>query len=95
VGGRAPLMTPQGLERGGEMSPETPIVSEASPQGSGEIEFAVCAFERLTCCQSFLGPLWWAYKRVGCRILPPVEYLGYFGTQQVSCFSIPSLNNYK
>jgi hypothetical protein len=30
-GGRAPLMTPRGLGRGGETSPETPIVPEASP----------------------------------------------------------------
>jgi hypothetical protein len=37
------LMTPQGLGRGREMSPKTPIVPEASPQGLGEIEFAVCA----------------------------------------------------
>jgi hypothetical protein len=50
VGGRAPLMTPQGLGRGGEISPETPIVPEASSQGLGEIEFAVCTFERLTRC---------------------------------------------
>jgi hypothetical protein len=42
-GCRASLMTPRGLGQGGEMSPETPIVPEASPQGSGEIEFAVCA----------------------------------------------------
>jgi hypothetical protein len=42
----------------------------------------VCSshFERLTCCQCFLGALWWAYKRVGCRILPPVGYLRYFDT---------------
>jgi hypothetical protein len=43
VGGRVPLMTPRGLGRDGEMSPETPIVSEASPQGSDEIEFVVHA----------------------------------------------------
>jgi hypothetical protein len=30
-----------GLGRGGEMSNETPIVPEVSPQGSGEIEFIV------------------------------------------------------
>jgi hypothetical protein len=41
-GGRAPLMTPRELERDREMLPETPIVPEASPQGSGEIELAVC-----------------------------------------------------
>jgi hypothetical protein len=40
---RAFFMTSRGLRRGGEMSPETPIVPEASPQGSGEIEFVVCA----------------------------------------------------
>jgi hypothetical protein len=43
TGGRALLMTPQGLGLGREMSPETPIVPEASPQGSGVIEFVVCA----------------------------------------------------
>jgi hypothetical protein len=43
AGGRALLMTPQGLGRGEEMSHEMPIVPEASPQGSGEIEFVVCA----------------------------------------------------
>jgi hypothetical protein len=32
----------RGLRRGGEMLPETPIILEASPQGSGEIEFVVC-----------------------------------------------------
>jgi hypothetical protein len=31
-----------GLGRGGEISPKTSIVPEASPQGSGEIEFVVC-----------------------------------------------------
>jgi hypothetical protein len=41
-GGQAPLITPQGLRRGGEFSLETPIVPKASPQGSSEIEFAVC-----------------------------------------------------
>jgi hypothetical protein len=35
-------MMPLGLERGGERLPETPIVLGASPQGSGEIELAVC-----------------------------------------------------
>jgi hypothetical protein len=34
-------MTPRGLGRDEEMSPETPIVPEASSQGSGEIEFVV------------------------------------------------------
>jgi hypothetical protein len=81
VGGRVPLMTPQGLRRGGEISPEMPIVLEASSQGSGEIEFVVCAFERLTHYQCFLDPLWWAYKHAGCHILPPVGYLGYFDTR--------------
>jgi hypothetical protein len=38
AGGQAPLMMLRGLRRGGEMSPETPIVPEASPQGSGVIE---------------------------------------------------------
>jgi hypothetical protein len=33
-------MTLRGLERGGEMLPETPIMPEVSLQGSGEIEFA-------------------------------------------------------
>jgi hypothetical protein len=75
-------MTLRGLGRGGEISPEMPIVPEASPQGSDEIEFAVCALERLTCCQCFLGPLWWAYKRAGCYILPTVGYLRYFGIRQ-------------
>jgi hypothetical protein len=42
-GGRALLMIPQGLGRGKEMSPEMPIMPEASPHGSGEIEFVVCA----------------------------------------------------
>jgi hypothetical protein len=79
-GGQAPLMTPQGLGRGGEISPEMPIVPEASPQGSGEIEFAVSTFGRLTRYQCFLGPLWLAYKCAGCRILPPVGYLRYFDT---------------
>jgi hypothetical protein len=69
-----------GLGRGGEISPETPIVPEASPQGSGEIEFAVHAFERMTRCQCFLGPLRWASKHARCRILPPLGYLGYFDT---------------
>jgi hypothetical protein len=39
--GRVPLMTPRGLGRDREMSPDTPIVPEVSPQGSGEIEFVV------------------------------------------------------
>jgi hypothetical protein len=82
VGGRAPLMMLRGLGRGGEISPDMPIVPEASLQGSSEIEFAVYALERLTCCQCFLGPLWWAYKCAGCHILPTVGYLGYFGTRQ-------------
>jgi hypothetical protein len=43
VGGRALLMTLWGLGQCGEMSPETPIVPEASLQGSGEIEFVVRA----------------------------------------------------
>jgi hypothetical protein len=43
AGGRAPLMTPRGLGRGREMSPETPIVPEGSPRGSDEIEFVVRA----------------------------------------------------
>jgi hypothetical protein len=43
AGGRAPLTTPRGLGRSGEMSPETPIVPEAPPQGSGEIQFVVRA----------------------------------------------------
>jgi hypothetical protein len=43
AGGRALLMTPRGLERGGEISPELPIVPEPSSQDSGEIEFAVRA----------------------------------------------------
>jgi hypothetical protein len=37
------LMMPRGLKRGGEMSPEMPIMLKASPQGLGEIEFIVCA----------------------------------------------------
>jgi hypothetical protein len=60
TGGRAPLMTPQGLGRDGEVSPETRIVPEASPQGSSEIEFVVSRIEWLTCCQCFLGPRRWA-----------------------------------
>jgi hypothetical protein len=43
AGGQVPLMTPWGLGRDGEISPETPIVPEASPQGSSEIEFVVHA----------------------------------------------------
>jgi hypothetical protein len=45
LGGQALLMTPQGLGRDGEMSPEMPIAPEASPQGLGEIEFAVRALD--------------------------------------------------
>jgi hypothetical protein len=41
TGGQAPLMMPRGLGRDGEMSPKTPIVPEASLQGSGEIEFVI------------------------------------------------------
>jgi hypothetical protein len=37
------LMTPRGLGRGGEMSPDTLISSETSPQGSGGMEFFVRA----------------------------------------------------
>jgi hypothetical protein len=33
----------RGLRRDREKSPEMPIVPEASPQGSGEMEFVVCA----------------------------------------------------
>jgi hypothetical protein len=36
-------MTPRVLGRDEEMLPETHIVPEASPQGSGEIEFVVRA----------------------------------------------------
>jgi hypothetical protein len=43
AGGRALLMTLWGLGQCEEMSPETPIVPEASLQGSGEIEFVVRA----------------------------------------------------
>jgi hypothetical protein len=43
AGGRVLLMTPWGLGRGREMLPKTPIVPEAPPQGSGEIEFVVRA----------------------------------------------------
>jgi hypothetical protein len=42
-GGWAPLMMSRGLRRGGEMSPETPIMLEVSSHGSGKIEFAICA----------------------------------------------------
>jgi hypothetical protein len=41
-GGSSAFGDAMGLRRDGEMSPETPIVPEASPQGSGEIELAVC-----------------------------------------------------
>jgi hypothetical protein len=44
--------------------------------------FSLC-LERLTCCQCFLGPLWWAYKLAGCRILPSVGYPGYFYTRHI------------
>jgi hypothetical protein len=40
---RALLMTSQGLRRGGEMSPETLILPETSPQGSGGMEFVARA----------------------------------------------------
>jgi hypothetical protein len=43
VRGRALLTMSGGLGRGGEMSNETPIVPEVSPQGSDEIEFVVRA----------------------------------------------------
>jgi hypothetical protein len=43
AGGRALLMTSRGLGPGEEMSPEMPIVPEASLQGSSEIEFFVRA----------------------------------------------------
>jgi hypothetical protein len=43
TGGRELLMMPWGLRRGREMSLEMPIMPEASPQGSGEIVFAVRA----------------------------------------------------
>jgi hypothetical protein len=36
-------MTPRGLGQGGEMSPEALISPETSPQGSGGMEFVVCA----------------------------------------------------
>jgi hypothetical protein len=39
--GQALLMMSWGLERGGEVSPETSVVLEASPQGSGKIEFTI------------------------------------------------------
>jgi hypothetical protein len=54
--GRAPLMTPRWLGRNGEMSSEAPIVPEASPQGSGEIEFAVCTLSGWHAVSAFLGP---------------------------------------
>jgi hypothetical protein len=43
AGGRALPMTSPGLRQGGEMSPETPIMAKASPQGSSEIEFDIHA----------------------------------------------------
>jgi hypothetical protein len=43
TGGWALSMMSRGLGRGREMSPETPIMPEASPQGSGKIEFVVHA----------------------------------------------------
>jgi hypothetical protein len=42
-GGRVLSMTPRGLGRGGEMSPEAPISPKTSPQGSGRMEFVVRA----------------------------------------------------
>jgi hypothetical protein len=41
--GRALLMTPWGLGRGGGMSPKAPISPETSPQGSGRMEFVARA----------------------------------------------------
>jgi hypothetical protein len=49
-GGQAPLMTPRGLGRGREMSLETPIVPEASPQGSARDKVCRLRLERLTRC---------------------------------------------
>jgi hypothetical protein len=43
AGGRTLLMTPWGFGRGGEMSPEMPIMPEASPQSSDKTEFAIRA----------------------------------------------------
>jgi hypothetical protein len=56
VGGQAPLMMPRGLGRDGEMSPETPIVPEASPQGLGEIEFVVRALSGWHAVSAFWVP---------------------------------------
>jgi hypothetical protein len=42
-GGWALSMTPRGLGRGGEMSPEVPISPETSLQGSGRMEFVIRA----------------------------------------------------
>jgi hypothetical protein len=41
-GGSSAFDDAAGLKRDREMSPKTPIMPEASPQGSSEIELAVC-----------------------------------------------------
>jgi hypothetical protein len=93
-GGQALLMTPRGLGRGGEMTPEAPVSPETSPQCSGGMEFVICAASNWHAIRAFgestlLGPLWWGFNsRTGCRISPFVGYPGYFDTRHLECAEI-------
>jgi hypothetical protein len=56
-GGWARSMTPWGLRRGREMSPEVPILPETSPQGSGRMEFVVRAASDWHVVRAFGEPI--------------------------------------